>query len=206
MSQRANIYIISGPSGSGKTTLCNRLLGLKSVRNKLVKSVSVTTRPRRANEKQKREYIFVTKEEFLRQKRRGGFLENKSVFGNLYGTPKSFVRAKLNRGISVLLSIDVKGALAVKRLYPKAIGVFILPPSLKILQKRLINRLTEGKKELRERLKLAKKEMGHIKHYDYALINNDLKKATRQLEAIFITEQYRRRYGLSANRRAITSI
>jgi guanylate kinase len=151
----------------------------------------VTTRPLRRNEQQKKDYIFVSRQEFLRRERRGEFLETQVVFGHLYGTPKKFVRDTLRKK-SVLLCIDVKGARAVKKICPESVMIFILPPSLKILQKRLTNRLTEGKKELRRRLKLAEKEMAYMRYYDYIVVNDQLKKATRQLGAIVIAEHCRR--------------
>jgi len=206
MTPKANLYIISGPSGSGKTTLCNKLLKLDTLKDKLAKSVSVTTRPLRGNEKHRKDYAFVTKKEFLKRKRRGAFLESQTVFGYLYGTPKSFVKNALKKKRNVLLAIDVKGALVVKRLFPRAVTIFILPPSLQILQKRLTDRLTEGKKGLYKRLALAKKEMSYLKHYDYVVINDDLKKAIRKLEAILIAEQCRRCYGVPAIRKIITSV
>ncbi|MBL7131715.1 MAG: guanylate kinase [Candidatus Omnitrophica bacterium] len=206
MNQGSNIYIISGPSGSGKTTLSNRLLKLKTLKHKLVKSLSVTTRPRRAKEKNRKDYIFVTQDEFLKRRKKGEFLESQAVFEYLYGTSKRFVKKALKEKKNVLLCIDVKGALSVKKLYPNAVAIFILPPSLKILQKRLTNRLTEDKKKLHRRLKLAKKEMSYIKHYDYIVINDDLKKAIKQLESIFIAEYCRRCYGLSTNRRIIAPV
>ena len=168
--------------------------------------MSVTTRPRRAKEKNRKDYIFVTQDEFLKRRKKGEFLESQTVFKYLYGTSKRFVKKALKEKKNVLLCIDVKGALSVKRLYPNAVTIFILPPSLKILQKRLTNRLTEDKKELYRRLKLAKKEMSYIKHYDYIVINDDLKKAIKQLESIFIAEYCRRCYGLSTNRRIIAPV
>ena len=191
MQEQPKIFIVSGPSGSGKTTLCSKLLTLKTIKGKLIKSLSVTTRPKRATEINKQDYIFVTKKDFLSRKRKNEFLESKTVFGNLYGTPKRFVEKVLNLGGSVLLCIDVKGALSVKKAYPNAVSIFILPPSLKVLKQRLCRRLSEKQKEVASRLNLARQEISCINRYNYTVVNDDLKQSVRQLESVFIAEQCR---------------
>ncbi|MFH1655167.1 MAG: guanylate kinase [Candidatus Omnitrophota bacterium] len=186
------IFIVSGPSGSGKTTLCKKLLEQELIKGSLVKTVSVTTRTRRKGEKTNKDYQFITKNEFLRKKTRGQLLESQEVFGFFYGTPKSFVRDNLKKGKDVLLCIDVKGAQAVKKKYPKACGIFVMPPSLQVLRQRLEERSTETKGHMQQRLKIAKWEMVFAKKYDYVILNNRLNVALAQLEAAIIIERARR--------------
>jgi len=186
------IFIVSGPSGSGKTTLCKKLLEQKLIIGSLVKTVSITTRSRRKGEKTNKDYKFVTEKEFLKRRARGQLLESEEVFGFFYGTPKSFVTQNLKKGKDILLCIDVKGAKAVKKKYPKACGIFILPPSMHALHDRLKGRSTESQVHMQQRLEVAKWEMGFAKKYDYVIINNKLNVALAQLEAAIIIERARR--------------
>ncbi|MBM3248584.1 MAG: guanylate kinase [Candidatus Omnitrophica bacterium] len=186
------VFIVSGPSGSGKTTLCRKLLLTRSAKGKLFKTVSLTTRPKRRTEKTNKDYSFVSEKNFLRLKARGQLLESQKVFGFFYGTPKSFVEEKIKRGKDVLLSIDVKGARVVKKLYPEACGIFIMPPSGGALKQRLHKRSTESKQSMLRRLKLAKWEIGFAKKYDYVIINDKLAKAVSELETIMVHERLRR--------------
>lgn len=186
MSGRARLFILSGPSGSGKTTLYKRLLRRKLLRHQLVKSISYTTRPRRRNERNGRDYLFISRAEFLRKKRQGEFLESQNVFGFLYGTSKNTVEGLLNQNENVLLCIDVKGERAIKTIFPDAVSVFVLPPSIKILNQRLKNRSTEGDREMRHRLRVAKKEISASRRYDYRIVNDNLSPALKKLEEIII--------------------
>jgi len=186
------IFIVSGPSGSGKTTLCKKLLEQKLIKNSLVKTISITTRPKRKNETANKDYRFVSETEFLKRLARGQLLENEKVFGFFYGTPKSFVEANLKKGKDVLLCIDVKGAQAVKKMYPGACTIFIMPPSIEVLQHRLRERSTETQHHMAERLKIAQWEMEFAEKYDYVIINNRLNVALAQLEAAIIIERARR--------------
>jgi guanylate kinase len=183
---RAKLFIVSAPSGSGKTTLCRKLLsdGLG-----LVDSVSMTTRPPRPGEKKGEDYFFVTDAYFRRAIQKNGFLEHEENFGYLYGTPKNFVEKNLRKGTSVLLSIDVKGAMKVRRAYPKeSVLVFILPPSVKELKKRLHLRKSDTAQVIAGRLAIAKKEMGYKKFYDYRLINDNVNEAYKRLKKIVLKE------------------
>jgi len=186
------VFIVSGPSGSGKTTLCRRLLLTRSAKGKLFKTISLTTRPKRRGEKSNKDYSFVSEKNFLRLKARGQLLESQKVFGFFYGTPKNFVEEKIKKGKDVLLSIDVKGARVVKKIYPGACGIFIMPPSGGALKQRLHKRSTESKDSMLRRLKLAKWEMGFAKKYDYVIINDKLAKAVSELETIMVNERLRR--------------
>ena len=186
------VFIVSGPSGSGKTTLCKKLLSRNSAKNRLFKTISITTRPKRRGEKENRDYRFVSEKEFLRKKAGGQLLESQKVFGFFYGTPKSFVKDNIRKGKDVILCIDVKGAAVVKKIYPEACGIFIMPPKVEALKHRLNKRSTESKKSMARRLKLAKWEMGFAKKYDYVIINDRLPKAISELETAIIHERLRR--------------
>ena len=181
MLSKGKIFVISAPSGSGKTTLCKRLL--KECKN-LVVSKSFTTRPLRKGEKNKRDYIFVSKKEFEAARKNGEFLEWAKVFDNYYGTPEEFVEKKIAIGKSVLLIIDVQGAFQVKKKRPGATLIFIFPPSLGELKKRLIARKTDNTAEIKSRLKIARREMALAKRYDYQVINDDLDRAVDRLKKI----------------------
>ena len=175
------IIIISGPSGSGKTTLYKKLLADPFFKKRLFRSISVTTRPRRAGEKHGRDYLFVSHKMFLYKRRAGHFLEWQKVFGNYYGTPKKNVRNLFKRGKNVLLCIDVKGAAVVRRKYPSAIRIFIKTPSLEVLRRRLENRRSEGSEVINQRLKIAKQELKEASHYNHIIINDNLSKAYKDL-------------------------
>lgn len=184
------VFVLSAPSGAGKTTLCNRLLSGKLG---LVRSVSLTTRLPRRGEKEGRDYFFVSKEAFQKRRRKGYFLEWTSVLGEIYGTPRWFVEKTLRRGEDILLSIDVQGALQIKRLYPQGILIFILPPSLKTLESRLQKRSTEKNSQIAKRIRLAKRELSFAKYYDYIVVNDNLEEAQDRLRSIIIAERCRNR-------------
>lgn len=182
------LFIISAPSGSGKTTLCTRLV--ESV-DSLYRSISMTTRPPRPGEKDGKDYIFIEKPEFIKRQKKNEFLEWAKVFGEYYGTPKKHIVHMLKRGSDVLLSIDVQGAMKIKRLKLDAVYIFILPPSLAMLRERLINRSTDSKEAIYERLNVAKKEVACSERYDYVIINNRLEPALDNLRAVIIAERCR---------------
>ena len=186
MKRKGILFIISAPSGSGKTTLCTRLV--ESV-DSLYRSISMTTRPPRTGEQDGMDYIFIEKPEFLKRQKKNEFLEWAKVFGEYYGTPKKHILHMLKRGSDVLLSIDVQGAMKIKRLKLDAVYIFILPPSLEMLRERLVNRSTDSKQAICERLNVAKKEVACSHKYDYAIINNKLELALDSLRAIIIAER-----------------
>lgn len=182
----AKLFVVSAPSGSGKTTLCNKLLkdGLS-----LKRSISMTTRPPRRSEKDGVDYHFVSGKYFRDTIKKNGFLEHEENFGFLYGTPKKFIERHLKAGDNVLLSIDVKGAMNVKKEYPEeSVLIFILPPSLSALKERLQARRSEDKSAISARLKLAKREMAYKKRYDYTVVNDRLDAAYKKLKEIVIKE------------------
>lgn len=176
--KKGKIIILSGPSGSGKTTLYKKILA--NTRD-LVKTVSVTTRPKRPGEKHGHDYFFVSHKQFLYKKRAGHFLESQKVFENYYGTPKKGVRDLLASGQNVFMCIDVKGARVVCKKFPKAVRIFIKTPSVAVLKKRLLGRGSEDKKELKLRLRTALKELKEAKKYDYVISNDDFSHAYQKL-------------------------
>lgn len=176
------IIIVSGPSGSGKTTLHKMLLASRKLKGKVIKSVSVTTRPRRPGEIAGRDYIFMGRKKFLAKQAAGDFLESQKVFDAHYGTPVRKVDQLLRQGKNVLLCIDVKGARQVWQKRPDAFKIFIKTPTMRVLKQRLKKRGTERPKDLELRLKTARQELAQARHYDYVIVNDDLKKAYRKLE------------------------
>jgi guanylate kinase len=192
MSKRQGlIFVISAPSGCGKTTLVKHLLEqLAKKKPQLVRCVSVTNRKPRQGEKNHRDYHFVTLAEFKKKISRGAFLEWQKVFGHdYYGTPRDFVVKNLKEGKDVLLVIDVKGARKIKKMFPQAVLIFILPPSRGVLEERLRQRSTEKEALLKRRLKIAQKEISFAKDYNYRVVNDKISLALRQLKAVVQKER-----------------
>ena len=186
--KKGKIFILSGPSGSGKTTLYKKLLASRKLAGKLVKSVSMTTRPRRVGEKHGRDYLFADEKAFLNMKKKDQFLESQKVFDNFYGTPRRSVEKLLAQGKNVLLAIDVKGAKVVSRKFPKAYKIFIKAPSWNDLKKRLEGRGSEHKDSVQLRLKTASQELKEARNYDYVVINDRLAHAFKELETFVLTK------------------
>jgi len=176
-----HIFVISAPSGSGKTTLCKEVL--KKIKS-LTPSVSLTTRKPRKDEKNAKDYHYVSKDAFKEEVEKGNLLEWEENFGYFYGTPKKFVLENLKKGKSLLLSIDVKGAMVVKEKFPESTLIFIKPPSMKELSKRLKTRNTDNKKDIEKRLDIAKNELKYEKKYDYVVINDKLENAVSEIISI----------------------
>ena len=156
----------------------------------LVKSISLTTRPRRSGEKDRKDYFFVSADKFLALRSNKKILEWTKYLGYYYATPKDFIDGNLKRGNNIVLCLDLKGALKLKRLYPlAAVTVFIIPPSLGVLKNRIINRCRKtGDKEVKERLGLAKKELLEKDRYDHYVVNKDLPLALARLKKIVLSE------------------
>lgn len=184
---RGNLFIVSSPSGGGKTTLIRRLIA-NPPGDPVHFSVSHTTRPRRAGEKDGREYYFVADEQFRKMARRGAFLEHNRVHGCRYGTSRAEVLPRLARGEDVVLDIDVQGARDIRRSYPKAVSIFIVPPDLKELEDRLrkrgLDRGEEEEDEIRRRLKTARAEVRKAQEFQYVIVNDDVNRATTELQSI----------------------
>ncbi len=174
------LMVVSGPSGVGKGTLVKKLV---KKRSDVVESVSCTTRAPREGEVHGREYYFLTKQDFLRRVEEQDFLEYDEHFGNYYGTPKSFVQETLKEK-SVILEIDVVGALNAKKAFPDCVLVMVVPPSKETLFERLKGRNSETDEEIQSRLARLDYELSQKDKYDYVVINDDLDKALAALENI----------------------
>ena len=185
---KGNLIVISAPSGAGKGTVID---GVMKINNNLWLSVSMTSRNMRSNDIPGETYFFVSKEEFEERIKEGVFLEYAIYNGNYYGTPKDKIQEKLDQGIDVILEIEIQGALKVKELVPDAIFIFILPPSLKELRRRLVNRGTDSKEKVLERFKTAYKEINEVTKYNYVVINDEVEKAVSKVNAILLSERCR---------------
>ncbi|HWP24175.1 MAG TPA: guanylate kinase [Candidatus Binatia bacterium] len=180
------IFILSAPSGAGKTTLYN---GLRKIHPEVKLSVSCTTRARRPGEVDGRDYHFLTEREFSRMQARGGFAEWAKVHDYHYGTPRRPLDQSVRAGRDILLDIDVQGARQIKRAYPGAVSIFLLPPSMAELKRRLSARGTDDREIIRRRLANARGEIQEIIHYDYYVINREVGEAVRLLSAIVEAER-----------------
>ncbi len=170
---KGNLYIISAPSGAGKSSISKRI----AATGEISLSVSYTTRPRRQEEEDGVAYFFITEEEFLQKRDAGEMLEYANVHGHWYGTPLPWIRKQNSNGKNVLLEIDWQGARLVREKMPDAISVFVLPPSMEDLRKRLQRRGQDSAKVIARRLDAAPREMAHASEYDYVIINRDLKES-----------------------------
>lgn len=177
----SKLFVISGPSGAGKGTLVARV---RAELPSLGLTVSATTRSPREGEVDGVNYYFLSKEEFERRVNAGEFVEWAHVHGNCYGTLVSEVRGKLDSGSSLILEIDVQGALQVKERFPDAVLIFIKPPSLAVLRERLVGRGTESPEMVELRLSNAESELALADRYDEVLVNNDLDQAVAELSRI----------------------
>jgi guanylate kinase len=176
-----SLFIVCAPSGAGKTSLVNALLEREP---DIELSVSYTTRAPRPGEEHGREYHFVSRDAFLAMASRGEFLESAEVHGNLYGTSQSWINERRATGNDIVLEIDWQGAQQVRRLVPGAVGVFIVPPSLEALRKRLTARGQDSAEVIERRLANAREEIGHVEEFDYVIINQTFDVAVVDLVSI----------------------
>ena len=199
---RPFLLVLSSPSGGGKTTIARRLL---ERRNDVGYSISATTRPRRPGEENGRDYWFLEPAEFERRVKAGEFVEHASYNGQHYGTLRSEVERLFQAGKNVVLDIEVEGARQVRRRFPDAVLVFVLPPTGAELVRRLRARKTEGAAALRHRMAIASEELAAVPEYDYVVVNDELDRAVGDVEAILSAEIRRatRRDGLPAKVDAI---
>lgn len=183
----SKLIVVSAPSGGGKTSLIKALLEDFDEVDILL-GVSFTTRKARSKEKNGQSYYFISKEEFQKKMDEGDFLESAEVFGNYYGTSKEWVSEKLNKGHDVMLELDWQGALQVKKSYPEAITVFVLPPSINELEVRLKKRRQDSKETISKRISFAKQEIQKSNKFDILILNNSFKDALNDLKQV-VTEQ-----------------
>jgi guanylate kinase len=190
-----SLFVLAAPSGAGKTTLVHALVK----RNPELKfSISYTTRKRRATEEHGRDYLFVSADEFRKLQDNGELLESALVFDNHYGTSRSQVDDHLASGRSVVLEIDWQGAQQVRAAMPQAVSVFILPPSVTELERRLRDRKTDSDEVIERRLRDALGDMSHWREFDFAIINDDLEQAVADLESVLAGKGEANRVGNSA--------
>lgn len=182
------LIVLSGPSGSGKNTVCDMA---KEVMPNIWESVSMTSRKPRKGEVDGKDYYFVSEEEFEKNIEEGKMLEHAKFAGNYYGTPRESVQKQLDAGRDVLLVIEIQGALQIKEKIPQALFVFLLPPSMKELKRRLRMRKTETEEKLMERFETAYKEINELPKYNYVIVNDKADEAARKLEAIINAEKCR---------------
>ena len=182
---RGILLVISGSSGTGKGTVCN---SLRKRRPDLEYSISATTRSPRAGETDGVEYFFLTREEFKRKIDAGDFLEYADNYGNFYGTPRDKVLEQLNLGKTILLEIDVQGARQVQKNYPDGVFIFLLPPSIEELRRRITGRNSETEESIQKRLSIVNDELESGKSYNYVVINDEVEKAVDEICAILDAE------------------
>jgi guanylate kinase len=184
------LFVISAPSGAGKTTLCKALTdSLENLRH----SISYTTRKPRIGELDGREYYFATEERFRDMARAGDFAEWAQVHSNLYGTSRRVLDEMRTEGIDVILDIDTQGAKQIKEKYRESVFIFIMPPSLEILEERLRNRKSDHEEEIKKRMLRAREEIKDYAMYDYIIVNRDFERALAELRAVVIAERCRTR-------------
>lgn len=187
--EKGILVVVSGPSGAGKDSIINEVIKQNKV-NAWV-SISMTSRPVRGEEKNGKEYFFVTREEFEDNIKKGNFLEYAEYNGNYYGTPKDKIEEYLNKGIDVILIIEIQGALQIKELIPDALFIFIMPPSMEELKTRLINRGTDSHDKIISRFKTAYQEINEVTKYNYVVVNDEIEKAVDKVNSILIAEKCR---------------
>ncbi len=182
------LFVVTAPSGAGKTTLCDRVL---EVVPDLEYSTSVTTRPPRKGEVDGRDYFFVDRAGFKKMLTDGEFLEHATVYDNYYGTRRSIIEKSLSKGKDIILDIDLKGVLKIKGKNYPAVFIYIIPPSMDELERRLRSRGADSEEVIRKRLSLAREEMSYIEKYDYIIINDDLDTAFEELKSVILAERRR---------------
>ena len=195
------LFVISGPSGSGKTTLVTRVLS--NVEN-LRFSVSCTTRSMRAGEVRGEHYEFVSREEFRSMIGRGFFAEWAEVHGNFYGTPRADIEKWTAEGVDVILDIDVQGARRLRGVFDDAVFIFVVPPSLEVLERRLRDRKSEEEGDISVRLGIVRDEVACSKCYDYIIVNDEADIAAGRIEAVILSQ--RRGGGEGSRRRMLAAV
>ncbi|MGN1281298.1 MAG: guanylate kinase [Succinivibrio sp.] len=189
MTKKGTLFIVSAPSGAGKSSLIDALLKRFNLDDKLRLSVSHTTREPRPGEIDHVSYHFVSKEEFNALIERDAFYEYAQVFDNFYGTSREIVEQWLNEGRDVLLDIDWQGARQIRKVTPDAKGIFIIPPSLEELNRRLVTRATDAPEVIEKRMSKAISEISHYTEYEYVIINDDFDESLLNLRSIILANR-----------------
>jgi guanylate kinase len=197
------LFIITAPSGAGKTSLVHELL---SSDRRLHLSISYTTRQPRPGEENGKDYHFVSTETFSKMQKAGDFLESALVHGNYYGTSRNWLLTQIQDGKDIILEIDWQGAKQVRSAFPEAIGIFILPPSVRILEERLTNRGQDAQSVIKTRLEAARAEMSHLEEFDYVIINDVFEKALKDLASIVLAQRLKVEYQLEHQSDLIKSL
>ncbi len=192
---KGKLYIISAPSGAGKTSLVKQLIAEVE---KLIVSVSHTTRKMREGEIEGKDYIFTTIDSFKQAIENSSFLEHAQVFDNFYGTAKKSVEISLDKGTDVILEIDWQGAQQVRKMLPSCVSIFILPPSIEVLQQRLEGRGQDSKEIISRRMRDAVEEMSHYNEFDYLIVNDDFKQALTEIKYIIFCHRLEKNRQLNA--------
>jgi len=180
------VIVVSGPSGVGKDTVLNRM---KRSGGSMYFAVTATTRPRRSQEADGVDYHFVPRDEFQSMIDSGELLEWAEVYGNLYGVPRNQVREALRQGRDAVIKVDVQGAESIKRLVPQALLIFVSPPSMEALERRLHKRSTESASDLKRRIDTARQEMDEQRLFDYVVVNDEVGRAADEINAIIAREK-----------------
>jgi guanylate kinase len=183
-----NLIIVAAPSGGGKTSLVKQLI---SILDNIEVSISHTTRAMRPGEKEAVDYFFIEQQQFVEMIEADAFIEHAQVFNHYYGTSVAQINSRLQAGIDVILDIDWQGAQQIRRIFPTAVSIFILPPSLDILQERLFNRRQDNHEVIDKRMQQAQDELSHFAEFDYLIVNDDFAKAAMELQAIVIANRLR---------------
>ena len=186
MAKQGILIVLSGPSGAGKGTICQELLRSYPELNY---SISATTRAPRAGEKDGVNYWFISRSEFQKQIENDQLLEWAEVYGNFYGTPCHHIADVLNSGKDVVLEIDTQGATQIKKKFPQGVCIYITPPSLDELAKRIYKRGTDSLQNIKTRLSSANDELKYVHNYDYVVVNDEVQSATKKILAIIIAEK-----------------
>ncbi|MGM9452229.1 guanylate kinase [Legionella bozemanae] len=183
-----NLFIVAAPSGGGKTSLVKKLI---ETLDDIEVSISHTTRMMRPGEQNGVDYFFIDEEEFIHMINDCAFLEHARVFNHLYGTSMEQITNRLQNGIDVILDIDWQGAEQIRRSFPDAVSIFIIPPSLDALKQRLLNRRQDKDEVISDRMKKAQDELSHYPEFDYLIVNDNFEKAAMELGAIVIANRLR---------------
>lgn len=186
MKKKGLLIVLSGPSGSGKGTICKSFL---EKNEKVGLSISATTREPRDGEVDGKHYFFIDKPKFEKMIQNHELLEYVHVFDNYYGTPKKYVEDKIESGDDVILEIEIEGAKNIKSGYPDAVLIFVLPPTIEELRRRICSRGTETMEQIDKRLERSVREIGEIEQYSYFIVNDKLENSVKELEAIVLAEK-----------------